>query len=311
MGIARIDPIQDHRWHALMERHPDVCIFHTPGWLEALRRTYGFEPVAYTTARTGQELENGLVMCNVDSWLTGKRSVSLPFSDHCHPLVDSAGALEELLSAIHADRHRAQRKFVEIRPLALPLSTLNNVPYLGTHKSFYLHTLDLSRSVADIFSSFSKSERNAVRRAERENLVYQAGRSRSQLSGFYHLYVLTRRRHGVPPQPIKWFSNLIDCLGGQVTIRIAFKDSTPVAATLTLTFKRRIIYKYGCSDRKFNSLGAMPFLCWKAIQEAKYQGATEFDLGRSDLHHDGLIDFKDRLGANRSTLVYYRDTGPR
>jgi len=183
------------------------------------------------------------------------------------------------------------------------------MPYLRSHTGYYLHVLDLSRKTEDIFSGFRKSERNAVRRAERENILYRSGRSQPLLKDFYRLYVGTRRYHGVPPQPFKWFSNLVKYLGDQVTIRVASKDTAPVAATMTLTFKTSIIYKYACSDRKFNNLGAMPFLHWKTIEEAKAVGATSFDLGRSDLHHSGLVNFKDRLGGTRSTLQYYRDTG--
>src|SRR5262249_13703289 len=66
----------------------------------------------------------------------------------------------------------------------------------------------------------------------------------------------------------------------------------------------------GCSNPRFNNLGGMPFLFWKTIQEAKAHGAGEFDLGRSDLDNQGLIDFKDRLGSTRFELFYYRDARP-
>jgi len=45
---------------------------------------------------------------------------------------------------------------------------------------------------------------------------------------------------------------------------------------------------------------------WKAIQEAKNDQLDEFDLGRSDCDNPGLIAFKDRWGAARSTLFYLR-----
>src|SRR5262245_15063090 len=102
MTVSKIDPILDSRWDAFVQSHPDACSFHTPGWLQALHRTYGFQPVAYTT-RFGQELEGGIVVCDVDSWLTGKRSICLPFSDHCSPLVNSASAFEELAAFICTD----------------------------------------------------------------------------------------------------------------------------------------------------------------------------------------------------------------
>ena len=46
-----------------LEKHPAASIFHTPGWLEALRRTYGYEPVAFTTSPPGHPLTNGSPFC--------------------------------------------------------------------------------------------------------------------------------------------------------------------------------------------------------------------------------------------------------
>jgi hypothetical protein len=87
MIIHEIDPVQDPRWAVFIARHPQATIFHTPTWLEVLRRTYGYEPFALTTASLGEDLNNGLVACRVKSWFTGRRTVSLPLSDHCELLV--------------------------------------------------------------------------------------------------------------------------------------------------------------------------------------------------------------------------------
>jgi hypothetical protein len=54
----------------------------------------------------------------------------------------------------------------------------------------------------------------------------------------------------------------------------------------------------------------MPFLMWRAIQEAKAKGIQTFDLGRSDCHQQGLVDFKDHWGAERRTVTYWRSSAP-
>src|SRR5712691_8690190 len=48
--VHEIDPLRDLRWQALIDRHPNASVFQTTGWLEALRLTYGYEPVAFTTS---------------------------------------------------------------------------------------------------------------------------------------------------------------------------------------------------------------------------------------------------------------------
>jgi len=305
--VYQIAPLRDLRWENLLSRNSCASVFHTTGWLEALRRTYGYEPIVYTTSPPGSELRNGVVFCQVESWLTGRRLVSLPFSDHCESLVDNPQELPLILGALQEGRERPQAwDYVEIRPLC------HREIKTSFHESTYdyaLHRLDLSPSLSQLFGNLHKdSTQRKIRRAEREGLRYEDGRSEALLSSFYRLLILTRRRRGVPPQPLLWFRNLIDCLGEGLHIRVAFQGSRPIAAILTLRYKNTLVYKYGCSDAQFHNLGGMQLLLWRSIEEAKSTGLRTFDLGRSDCDNAGLILFKERWGAIRSSLIYSRYT---
>ena len=141
-------------------------------------------------------------------------------------------------------------------------------------------------------------------------MTYEEGNSEDLLQKFYKLLLLTRRRHQLPPQPLSWFRSLIAKLGDVLKIRIASKDGRAVASILTMSYKKCVIYKYGCSDASSNNMGGTPFLFWKTIQEAKAQGMEELDMGRSDNDNPGLIAFKEHWGAQRSTLVYWRYPKP-
>jgi CelD/BcsL family acetyltransferase involved in cellulose biosynthesis len=303
-GIDRLDPLKDPRWPEFLQRHPDASIFHTPGWLEALRRTYGYQPVVFTTSPPGQELANGVLFCCIDSWFTGRRLVSLPFSDHCEPLTDNPENLTELLHFLEQNLKKEKWRYVELRPLN---SLGNGLSGFEQNQTSFIHILNLAASQDEIFRSFHKdSIQRKIRRAEREGLTYEEGRSEQFLDQFYQLLLRTRRRHQLPPQPREWFRNLIDCLGDQLKIRVASRDGQPMASILTLRFKDVLVYKYGCSDAKYHNLGPMHLLFWKSIQEAKSNGLKEFDLGRSDTDNAGLVEFKDRWGTRRSTLTYLR-----
>jgi CelD/BcsL family acetyltransferase involved in cellulose biosynthesis len=305
MGIYRVDPTKDARWEALVQKHPDSSIFHTAAWLETLRRTYGYNPVVFTTSSPNGLLTNGLSFCEISNWFSGRRLVSLPFSDHCAPLVENSGQLTSLVSHLEQDLDRENWDSVEIRGEGLEhLSTRTR---LGPNEIFFFHKLDLRPSLDDLFQSFHKDcIQRKIKRAEREDIGYEQGRSDSLLAKFYGLLLLTRRRHGLPPQPVAWFRNLIACLGDKVTIHVASKDGRPIASILTLRHKHALVYKYGCSDLKFSHLGGTQLLFWKAIQGAKENQLSEFDLGRSDRDKPGLVAFKDRWGAARSTLTYWR-----
>jgi hypothetical protein len=99
---------------------------------------------------------------------------------------------------------------------------------------------------------------------------------------------------------------LLACTGDKLQIRVARKNGVPIAAMLTLRHRSSLVYKYGCSDERFHSLGGMPFLFWRLVEESKAAGVERIDFGRTDLNNEGLIAFKDRLGTSRKLLRYYR-----
>jgi hypothetical protein len=292
-----------------LDRHPEASIFHTPEWLDALRQTYGYQPVAFTTSK-GAELSNGLVFCEVKSWLTGKRLVSVPFSDHCQPLASGAD-LNVIMESLQSARGTERWKYIEVRPLCD--EAMRGLGGLGVNgENFSFHKIDLRPVVNTIYRGFHDScVRRKIKRAEREKLTYETGRSEDLLKKFRHLMLLTRRRHKLPPQPAAWFSNLAKCLGEHLTIHVLSNGSTPIASILTLSYKKSLMYKYGCSDARFHNLGGTPLLFWKAIQQGKEAGAEEFDLGRSGYEDPGLIEFKERLGGVASELRYYQSPAPR
>jgi len=298
-----LNPLLDTRWLELLNRHPSASVFHTPGWLRALKRTYGFEPVVVTTYPPKAELTNGVALCQVNSVLTGSRWVSMPFSDHCEPLAGNAAELDELMDSIAHLRVSSGYKYAELRPLSVSPAACTG---FGVSTRFFKHKLVLTHNPAEVFGRFSKdSVQRKIHRAEREHLRYQEGRSKELVDAFYRLLLMTRRRHQLPPQPLAWFHELIDALGSSVKVRVAFKNREAIASIVTLQFKDTMVYKYGCSDARYQNLGGMPMLLWKTIEEAIGSGLTEVDFGRSDIDNEGLAVFKDRWSATRSLLTYW------
>jgi lipid II:glycine glycyltransferase (peptidoglycan interpeptide bridge formation enzyme) len=210
------------------------------------------------------------------------------------------------VAALEQTLHREKLRYIEVRPTQ---------PLLGTTsrwhctQSYCLHKVDLRPDLTTLFRNCQRScIQRKIRRAEREGLICETGRSEALLDAFWDLLLSTRRRHRIPPQPKSWFRNLLDCFGDTLQIRVALKGKRPVAAILTLLHKDTLVYKYGCSDAEFNYLGGTPLLFWRAIQDGKRDGVRVFDLGRSESGNTGLITFKDRLGSTRSTIIYSQFT---
>ena len=307
MRLYELDPTQDRRWAELVERHPKASIFHTVAWLDTLRHSYAYEPVAFTTSPPSGELKSGLVFCRVNSWLTGRRLVSLPFSDYCEPLCDSEEDVSFLIRHLQNELKHQRWKYLELRSINGNFGqTVHGMRFLPAAR-YLLHTLSLRPDLNRLFRGFDRdSVQRRIQRADQAGLIEKCGRSDDLLKEFYALFVITRGRHRLPPTPYGWFRNLIQRQGKALEIRIAYKNDTPVAAILTLRFRDVLYYKYGCSDARFKQYGATPWLFWRAIAAGKSDGAMEFDLGRTEEGNAGLLAFKNNWVPQSKELIYWR-----
>jgi CelD/BcsL family acetyltransferase involved in cellulose biosynthesis len=303
MQFYTLDPTQDARWDDLVASHPMASAFHRRGWLEALARSYGYRPLALTATPPGQPLTGGIAFCEVRSWITGSRLVSLPFADHCEPLFDD-GAIASLTQWMAAQQPLHDWKYIELRPLSSRWAA--GYPS-AAGRSFRLHTLDLTPPEAELFRNLHRNSiQRRIRRAARVPLTYECGCSDRLLDEFYLLLMKTRRRHRLLPQPRAWFKNLIAWMSPGAELRVARHRGVAIAGIFTLAHRRTVVYKYGCSDERFHALGAMPFLFWKLIVECRAQGAEMLDFGRTDESNEGLIRFKDQLGTQSRRIAYFR-----
>jgi hypothetical protein len=207
--VHPVDPLSDPRWERFIRAHPRATVFHTREWLQALKHFYGYLPVAFTTSAPHEKLRNAAVFCEVQTWLTRRRLVSLPFSDHCELLMDDPGDAQTILS--HLTQNPRRWRYIEMRPLTgIPRSR----PLFPKSESYCLHLLDLSADLEIIFQGMhADCVRRKIRRARREGVTCERGNSAQLLREFYDLQVAITRRHGLPPQPLAWFATLAQCLG--------------------------------------------------------------------------------------------------
>lgn len=302
--VHEVNPLQDPAWSRFVARHSAASVFQTAPWLEALHRTYGYEPVALATRNSQDEIANGLVFCRVRSWITGRRLVALPFSDHCEPLLMDRQSLSPLIAELQRQGQIGRENYVEMRPISASSEDLPGFRF--THR-FILHRLDLRPGAAEVFRRLDGDcIRRKIRRAERERIEIRLGFRSDAIADFYNLVQQTRRRHRLPPQPLSWFANIGECLGEAAQMHLAYKDGQAIAGIITLRHGKTLYYKYGASNDQFHKLGGMPYLLWTAIEDGLRSGFEELDMGRTAPTDVGLAKFKDRFGASRSEIFYWR-----
>src|SRR5688572_5900388 len=77
-----VDPLAVADWDSQIGGLPGASFFYTSAWARTIEGTYGYKPL-YLVKTEGGNLRGLLPIMEVDSWLTGKRGISLPFSDEC------------------------------------------------------------------------------------------------------------------------------------------------------------------------------------------------------------------------------------
>jgi len=296
-----LDPTTRDDWDTMVSVFPEASFFHSRAWLKVLERSYGYRPVLLVGS-CREEPVLILPFLEIRSPLTGCRGVSLPFSDHCPPLISKTAQkiqVEEFLTSLGREKGW---KYFEIRgdgalsDGARPLT------------SYLFHTLNLEPDASVLFKQFRKGTRSTIKKAQREGIVVVGDRAWSSMAEFYRLHCLTRKKHGVPPQPLAFFKELhkqaIEQGSGLVVT--AYLKGKSIAAGVFLEFNGAVIYKYGASDTRYQRLGANDLLLFHAISHYCERGCRTLDFGRTSPANEGLARFKSGWGTSVRTVNYFR-----
>lgn len=299
--IRSIDPIAEPEWLRLVERSPAAEAFHHPRWLELLRAQYGYELRA-CCVDDGRGIVAGIPLARVESRLTGRRLVAIPFSDVCPPLLArdaDPAALDALGPALAAEAGREGLDLTLHAPLP-------SVPGAFVQPGFYRHLLPLAADPAEVERGFSKSQiKRGIKKARREGLRAERRTDVAALDAFYALHLRTRRRLGVPTQPrrfIRRFEALF--AAGLGFVELILDGDEPIAAAVFLTHNGNVTYKYGASDAGKLAKRPNNLLFAEAIRWACEEGWRTLDFGRTDLDNEGLRSFKRSWGAEEVELSY-------
>ena len=238
----------------------------------------------------------------VKSFLTGSRAVSLPFTDYCHPLSSENKEYEALFDKLTLYGRKANWKTCEIRGEASFHANASPFSY------YYLHELKLKSNKKNIFSKFRSSTRRNILNAAKSGVTANVCYSWDSLREFYRLHCLTRRGHGIPPQPFYFFEEIYNHIisPGNGFVVLARYNSKPIAGAVYLHFGRNAIYKYGASNRKFLHLRANNLVMWTAIKWYIQNGFKTFSFGRTTPSNAGLLQYKRGWASEEKKISYFK-----
>jgi hypothetical protein len=237
----------------------------------------------------------------VDSWLTGRRGIALPFADVCEPVCADAGSFRRLWREATEYGKARCWKYLECRGKTF----LGGAP---SSTAFYGHRLNLAGDIDAQFARITSATRRAIRKAEKCGVSVEFSRELDAVRHFYTLHCRTRRKHGQPPQPFRFFENIWRHIlaQNQGFVVLARHRDTPVAAAVFFHWGRKAIYKFGASNEAFQDVRANNLIFWEAIKWYKRHGFEELHFGRTSLANEGLRRFKLAWGADEHTIEYVK-----
>jgi len=299
--IQIINPITYPGWDNLLLSTPGHSFFHSSAWARVLSETYGYTPFYFTMLKD-HKLRALVPLMEIRSILTGKRGVSLPFTDCCEPIIDQNSNSQILLDHIIDYGQKRRWKYIQFRgdgnlfPDARPSET-----YLG-------HALDLTRGEEEIFARLRDSTRRNIKQSESRGVETTISNQAESIRDFQRLNSLTRKKHGLPPQPCSYFQKVYDHIisKGLGFVALAFHHGRSIAGSICFHFGDTGIFKYGASDMKFQDLRPNNRVVWDPIRWFCKNGFKSLSFGRTEPMNEGLKQFKSGWGADEHILSYFK-----
>ena len=296
-----INPLDMQNWDELILQHPDYSFFHSSYWSKVLQDTYNYNPF-YFVIENDNKLKAAIPVMFVESFITGKRAVSLPFSDYCQPLISDGINFNELFNEVLKLVKSNGLKYLELR------GGNKYFPDVEASTFDYNHNLEITLSEEILFKNFSSNTKRNIKKAIREGVIVKISTSKSAMEDFYLMNCITRKKHGLPPQPKKFFNNIFKYVIAQNNgfIAIGKHNNVSVAGAVYLHIGNKALYKFGASLMEYQNLRANNLVMWEAIKYYSAKGFESFCFGRTEPDNEGLRKFKLGWGTTEDVLNTYR-----
>ncbi len=290
---------------ALEQQRQDVFYYHS-AWLELIAQLYGYTVIPLTTTNNAGEVSGYLPLCLMQSPLTGRRLVSLPFSDLCPILAESEQDADNLVEQAIALAHQQKVRYLELRTGANHVLAERSDMVQG---DLYVRwVMPLTGDSDTLWSQLRKPVQHQIKKSRKLGVQVRMSNNHEDVNRYYRLHLQTRsKKHGMPAQPQRYFLDAWDAFAAQdmMQVLLAEHEGHIIAGMVLFAAGKTVRYAYGASDEQYLHLAPNNLLMWTAMTWGCTHGYQELDMGRTASDNEGLMEFKRRWGATQAPLPYY------
>ncbi len=293
--------------HSFVERQQRDTFSYSHDWFNLIERIYGYTFLPLTTHNAVGDITGFLPLCYMQSPLTGRRLVSLPFSDMCPLLAVDDVSANDLIDQAVALAKKRNVKYLELRTGVNELLA-QRADFVEENKLYARWLLPLAADPDSVWASLRKPVQHQVKKSQKLGVQVRVAQKSEDMEYYYRLHLQTRsKKHGMPAQPRGYFSGLWDrfAASGSVQLLLAEYEEKVIAGMVLLASGSTIRYAYGASDERYLRLAPNNLLMWTAIKLGCTNGYQTLDMGRTSRDNEGLMEFKRRWGAVQEPLPYY------
>lgn len=219
---------------------------------------------------------------------------------NCDDKVWNEKALKTIIQYLADQKYLAG--FVRFHPLLNNADLCRNIfTVIDDRKTI---AIDTSVSEEEIWQNQIHSKnRNMIRKAEKNGLLFIRDNEFKYLEDFKHLYNSTMQRLDADDFYFfddEYYSRFVEIYKGKGFLGCISKDSEIIGAALFMYENDYGHYHLAGSNREYSSLGANNLLLWKVACEMHKEGIKEFHLGGgtdSD-EENSLFKFKRAFSPN-------------
>ena len=289
-----------------IEQQAKDSLYYSRAWLDLITKLYGYSVISLTTSNTSGQITGFLPLCFMQSPLTGRRLVSLPFSDICPLLAADDDSANDLIEQAVRLAQEKKAKYLELRTGVNEM--VSKRPDLVEGNIYVRWLIPLAAEPDTVWSGLRKPIQHQIKKARKLGVQVRVAQHREEVAHYYSLHLQTRsKKHGMPAQPQRFFYELWDTFAASDAMKIllAEYEGNIIAGMVLLAAGTTVRYAYGASDERYLHLAPNNLLMWTAISYGCTHEYQTLDMGRTACDNEGLMEFKRRWGAIKEPLPYY------
>lgn len=168
----------------------------------------------------------------------------------------------------------------------------------SANDAYFIENID-KKSEQEIFSSFRKTLRHSIKKAEKEKVKLEKCKNENDLRLFYNLYLKTIKRHKTIAYPFSFFKYFFNSSDAEIIL--AKYENRIIAGSIFLFYDKFVHYFLNASDYNYRNKKPSYLILWNQIKNCLGKDYQIFDLGGTGKGSQ-LEVFKRGWGTKKYTI---------